>query len=193
MLRVANQYRTNIFWLALALKSSVTAASPPSVPQTPRPEQRHKSHTKLTAVLKLPRTDWERRKFHQARIGDFVEYESSDGTANYRRTVEEVGDHTLVVVETKSAKSKAAAAHIQYSFELPDEAPGPGNELGEAAGTVAVLGQAMPGRIVEIVYHGKKLEQRWYGDDVPLGGLVKLIRGESEVLQSLTAYGHGPQ
>jgi hypothetical protein len=181
-----------LFVVLPTLSTSVlVTAGPATVPEPARPEHQRKAHTKLSGVLMLPRSDWEKGKFNQARIGDFVEYQTGDGERMYRRTVEELGDHTLVVLETKFGNRKGPTSHISYSFELPDETPGPGNSVRESADRIDVLGQSTAATLREVVYKNKPLERSWYSDDVPLGGLVKHVGGDGKIKQVLSAYGRG--
>jgi hypothetical protein len=178
--------------ISIALMGSASVdANPSSVPQVPQPQHQRKLRTRIAGVFTFPKSDWEKRKFNRARIGDFVEYQSGDGETLYRRTVVEVGDHTLVVKETKPGNRKELNSNLSYSFELPDETPGPGNTVRESAVTVDVQGKRMDSRLIEVVYKDKPLEQRWYSDDVPLGGLVKHVSGGIRVKQILTDYGRG--
>jgi hypothetical protein len=180
-----------IVTMAILLLVARAYASPSDVPAPPKPEHQRKSHTKLSGELKFCRSDWERLKFNQAKVGDYVEYQINDGKRSCRRKVEEIGDHLLVVEETQTGSRKAPVSHIHYSFELADEITGPGNSIRESSDRIEVLGQLMPTRLREVVYKNKALEQSWYADDVPLGGLVKHVGGDGKVKQVLTAYGRG--
>jgi hypothetical protein len=178
--------------VAMLSVNVVATASPSDVPAPPKPEHQRKSHVTLSGELKFTRSDWERLKLNQAKVGDYVEYQMNEGKRSCRRKVEEIGDHLIVVEETQTGSRKPAVSHIHYSFELPDEITGPGNSIRESNDTIEVLGRLMPTRLREIVYKNKALEQSWYADEVPLGGLVKHVGGDGKVKQVLTAYGRGP-
>jgi hypothetical protein len=177
--------------VSMFLVTLTVTAAPSDVPSPPKPEHQRKSRIKLSGELEFPRSDWEKLKFNQARIGDYIEYRIGDGKRMYRRKIEELGDHTLVVEETQLGSRKQPISHLHYSFELPDETPGPGNSIRESNDKIEVLGQLAPARLREVVYQKKALEQTWYSDDVPLGGLVKHVGGDGRVKQVLTAYGRG--
>jgi hypothetical protein len=191
MLRIGRNSFALFATVAMLLVSVAATASPSDVPTPPKPEHQRKSHVKLSGDLKFARSDWEKLKFNQARVGDYVEYQMSEGKRICRRKIEEVGDHMLVVEETQLGSRKAPVSHIHYSFELPDEIPGPGNSIRESNDKIEVLGQLKSTRLREVVYKKKPLEQIWYADDVPVGGLVKHVGGDGKVKQVLTAYGRG--
>jgi hypothetical protein len=176
--------------LSVLLATITATASPADVPAPPKAEHQRRSHVKLTGELKFARSDWERRKFNQAKVGDYVEYHMNEGKRFCRRKIEEIGDHLVVVEETQIGSHKPVS-HIHYSFELPDESPAPGNSVRESIDRIEVLGQLKTTTLREVVYKKKPLEQTWYADDVPVGGLVKHLGADGKVKQVLTAFGRG--
>ena len=183
-----------VIWLSTLsiLFATITAtASPSDLPAPPKAEHQRKSHVKLSGELKFARSDWEKLKFNEAKVGDYVEYQMSEGKRFCRRKIEEIGDHFVVVEETQIGSRNAPVSHIHYSFELPDEVPGPGNSVRESIDKIEVLGQLKTTTLREVVYKKKPLEQTWYADDVPVGGLVKHLGGDGKDKQLLTAFGRG--
>jgi hypothetical protein len=177
--------------IVLALLAQGAQAANPKPAKGAKPEPT----AKPDGVRFFPKGDWEARHVNQSKVGDVAEYVNAKGEPVEKLTVTEVGDHRLVVQIEKPAPSggeiHAGTKRITFKFESPDLKAGPGFTLNETDDKLSVLGKVQTVHKVELLSDNKPVWQKWYSDDVPLGGLVQSAKGAGHITMALKDYQRG--
>lgn len=140
--------------------------------------------------LKMPKSDWD-KYYHNATVGDFVQYVNKDGTPNNRKEVTAVGDHKISVTYTVWLDAKLKNEFRQvYVFSEPDRPQPALDEVKASSETIKAAGHEFKCEKKEYwskfgPKKDKPTKTEWRSDQAPFDGLVKLEQFSTLELQSL--------
>jgi hypothetical protein len=153
------------------------------------------SVTVRTSAITRLKSDWN-TYYKDAKVGDFVQYQDGNGQPQSRIEVTEVGDHTVVQVNSTYLAGRKIDAPVRMNFTVgeptvkavfPDMTTKKTSET-----TISAGGNQLRATLTESYdKSGKLVYKKWVSPEVPFDGVVREERGDGTVVKTLVQFGRG--